>query len=116
MDLLDYLSKNGLTGAELKKATPTWLVDHFSSTIKAVEEYRPTPIDPLKVPKMYIIWASGGVVEYLDFVKSELDLSIKVTKFTLQRKDNLGPQGWEKLMSNEKIEIANTPGTHFTLF
>lgn len=32
-----------------------------------------------------------------------------------QRKDDLGPQGWEKLLSNEKIEIADTPGTHFVL-
>ena len=115
MDLLDYLSKNGLMGADPKKATPAWLVDHFSSTIKAVEKYKPTPIDPSKVPKTYIIWASGGVVEDLDSVKSQLDLSIKVTKFMLQRKDDLGPQGWEKLLSNERIETANTPGTHFTL-
>ena len=80
-----------------------------------VEKYKSTPIDPSKVPKTYIIWASGGVVKDLESVKPQLDISIKVTKFMFQRKDDLGPQGWEKLLSNEKIEIADTPGTHFVL-
>ena len=114
-DLLNYLSKNGLMGEDPKKATPAWLVEHFSSTIKAVEKYKPTPIDPAKVPKTFIIWASEGVFEDLNAVETELDLSIKVTKFMLQRKDVGGPQGWEKLLSSEAIETATTDGTHFTL-
>ncbi|KAK4694497.1 hypothetical protein P7C71_g3101, partial [Lecanoromycetidae sp. Uapishka_2] len=115
LDLLDYLSKNGLMGADPKKATPAWLVEHFSSTIKAVEKYKPTPIEPTKVPNTFIIWASEGVVEDLDAAETELDLSIKVTKFMLQRKDAGGPQGWEQLLSSEAIKTATTDGTHFTL-
>lgn len=114
-DLLSYLSKNGLMGADPKKATPAWLVKHFSSTIKAVEKYEPTPIEPAKVPKTFIIWASEGVFEDLNAAETELDLTIKVTKFMLQRKDIGGPQGWEKLLSSEAIETATTDGTHFTL-
>ena len=114
-DLLNYLSKNGLMGADPKKATPAWLVEHFSATINAVEKYKPTPIEPAKVPKTFIIWASEGVFEDLNAAETELDLSIKVTKFMLQRKDVGGPQGWEKLLSSEAIETATTDGTHFTL-
>lgn len=115
MDLLDYLAKNGLMGADQKKATPSWLVDHFNSTIKAVDKYKPTPIDPGKAPKTYIIWASEGVMEDLDAVKDELDISIKVTTFVLQKKDAKGPQGWERLLVGGEIEIAKAKGTHFTL-
>ena len=115
MDLLDYLSKNGLMGADPRKATPAWLVEHFTSTIKAVERYKPKPIEASKAPKTYIIWASEGVLEDLDGLEDELDLNFNVTRFMLQRKDEGGPQGWEKLLGRERIEVAWTEGTHFTL-
>ena len=114
-DVLDYLAKNGLMGGSPTKSTPSWLVDHFTSTIKAVENYKPTPLDPLKIPKTFIIWASEGVVEDLDGAKMDLDLSIKVSRFLLQRKTDFGPQGWEKLLSKEAIHTATMPGTHFTI-
>lgn len=115
MDLLDYLSKNGLMGADPKKATPAWLVEHFSSTIKAVEKYKPTAIKASKAPKTYVIWASEGVVEDLEGLENELDLGVKVTRFMLQRKDAEGAQGWERLVGKERLEVAWTKGTHFTL-
>ena len=95
-DLLDYLSKDGLMGADPKTATPAWLVDHFS---------KPTPIDPSEVLKTYIIWASGGVVKDLGPVKSHLDLSRNVTEFKLQQKDDLVPQGWEICCRTRRLKL-----------
>ena len=114
-DVLDYLAKNGLMGGTPTKGTPEWLVEHFSSTIKAVKNYKPTPLDSSKVPQTFIIWASEGVVEDLDNANANLDLSVKVTRFLLQRKTDFGPQGWEKLLPRQNIQTATMPGTHFTI-
>ncbi|KAL9130124.1 MAG: hypothetical protein Q9217_001598 [Psora testacea] len=114
LNVLDYLADKGLMGTGLK-ATPQWLVDHFASTIHAVENYIPTPMDSSKAPKTYIIWASEGVVEDLDSEKTNLDLNIKVSRFLLQHKKDYGPQGWERLLPADRMECATMPGTHFTI-
>ena len=110
---LDFISTNNLMGA---KVTPQWLVEHFTSTIKAVEKYdNPVPIEPAKAPKVFVIWARDGVYEDLEKEKIDLDTSAKVTRFMLQRKRDLGPLGWEDLLPADKIKTAAMPGTHFTL-
>ena len=114
LNVLDYLAEKGLMGTGLK-GTPQWLVDHFASTIHAVENYMPSPMDPAKAPRTYIIWASEGVVEDLDSEETSLDLNIKVSRFLLQQKKEFGPQGWEQLLPVEKMECATMPGTHFTI-
>ena len=114
LNVLDYLAEKGLMGAGVSQ-TPKWLVEHFAGTIHAVENYMPTPMDPSKAPRTYIVWASEGVVEDLDSEKTDLDLSIKVSRFLLQRKTDHGPQGWERLLPGERMECATMPGTHFTI-
>ena len=110
---LDFISTNNLMGS---KVTPQWLVEHFTSTIKAVEKYdQPVPIEPAKAPKVFVIWARDGVYEDLEKEKIDLDTSAKVTRFMLQRKRDLGPLGWEDLLPADKIRTAAMPGTHFTL-
>ena len=93
-------------GADPKKVTPAWLVEHLSSTIKAVEKYKTTAIKASKAPKTYVIWASEGVVEDLEGLENKLDLGVKVTRFMLQRKDAEGEQGWERLVGKERLEVA----------
>ena len=115
LNVIDYLSEKGVVGKGLA-GTPKWFVDHFTSTIRAVEKYMPTPMmDASKAPETYIIWASEGVVDDLDSEITDLDLDVKVTRFLLERSKEYRPLGWERLLPANRIRCASAPGTHFTM-
>jgi thioesterase domain-containing protein len=118
MEVVQYLSSNNLMGNWGSKKTPEWLVKHFDLSIRAIEEYTPTPMFSTNhnLPEICILWAEDGVLPVgNDAAKTGLDLDVKVTRFLVQSRDGFGPHGWDRLFPGAKISIATMPGNHFTI-
>lgn len=117
MDVVHFLSSRNLMGNWGTRSPPAWLVQHFSSTLAAVGAYRPEPMTGAGAEKMktYLIWSRDGVLEDAALAASGLDTTVKVSRFLLQGKDDLGPNGWEQLLPSKHMSIASQSGTHFTM-
>lgn len=115
MEVVEYLSKNGLMGSFGTKEASAWVVNHFESTIRAVRQYIPFPIDAENVPEVYIIWAREGLLPSGQLEKTGLDLTVKVSRFLLDGKPNFGTHGWQRLFPGAILRLATISGNHFTL-
>ena len=114
-EVVRVLSARNLMGDWGEKGPPQWLLNHFSSTLRAVGEYWPAPMDPTYIPETFVIWSAEGVFQDLDSAETGLDLDVKVTRFLLEGKPNFGPHGWDELLPGAKLSIATMPGNHFTI-
>lgn len=113
MHLFQFLADKNLMG-NFPKGAPAWLMDHFASTMAAVEEYRPAPV--LGVERVYIIEARDGVLNSeQEAAGSGLDLSVGVTRMLLLRRVTDSVSGWEKQFPRAQLRYSNTSGNHFTL-
>lgn len=115
MEVVKYLSENGLMGSFGTKGAPAWVVEHFQSTIRAVGEYVPLPMNAENVPDVYIIWAREGVLASSELELTGLDLGVKVSRFLLEGKPDYGTHGWERLFPRGRLRLATISGNHFTL-
>lgn len=115
MEVVEYLSSNGLMGSFGIKGAPAWVVEHFQSTIRGVREYVPVPMDAEDMPNVYIIWARDGVLPSSELEQTGLDLNVKVSRFLLEGKPDYGPHGWERLFPGGQLQLATISGNHFTL-
>jgi thioesterase domain-containing protein len=117
IDVVLFLSSNRLMGNWGGAKTPSWLVDHFEATLKAVDGYQPTGVvsPPEMAPEVFVIWASDPLLGADVVAKAGLDLSVKVTRFLLERRTDFGPNGWDKLFPGPNIMIATMPGNHFNI-
>lgn len=116
-DVLEYVSKSGVIAGEgANTGAPEWLVRHFQSTIRAVKQYSPQSFNKDNSPSTYVIWASRGVFE--DWPQAELaglDLSDAVASWLLKPKTDPGANGWDKLLSAEKMKCCSVDGNHFSM-
>ena len=115
MEVVGYLSTNNLMGNWGGRKPPEWLVNHFNISIRAIERYMPTPMQGNTLPDICVIWAKDGVLEEGKGRTTGLDMEVKITKMLIERKNVKGAMGWDKLFPGAKIEVANTPGNHFTI-
>lgn len=119
LDVVRYLSSHRLMGDQDASQTPKWLIDHFEVTLGAVQRYKPTKMSAVpvgSVPDVYIIWATDAVLPRGEAAKTGLDCSAKVTRFLLEERIDLGPNGWETLFpGGSKIFISTMPGNHFNI-
>ena len=113
--LLQWLVDHDLMGNRATMTPQSWLVDHFASTLRALDRYIPTALEGSEFPKVYIIWASDGVLGDHDVAGDDLDDRNRVTRFLLRRRTDFGPHGWERLLRNCDTVIAKTPGNHFNM-
>ncbi|KXS98215.1 hypothetical protein AC578_265 [Pseudocercospora eumusae] len=110
------LTKKGLMGASGAKKAPEWLVQHFTSTVLAVEKYTPVPLPHHKVPlKVNFIWVTDGLVKSLPESGLDVDMSIKVTRFLLEPRPNLQSEGWEILLPGATFTFDHMTGNHFQI-
>lgn len=122
-----HLAANGLMGDEsatkgkkgvVNKPAPKWMVDHFASTLQAVEEYKPVPLKrgDGPMPEVFLIWASEPLISQAQAETAGLDSSVKVTRLLLLRsQDDFGTNGWEKLFPGAKMAIARVRCHHFNI-
>ncbi|KAK2596545.1 hypothetical protein N8I77_013431 [Diaporthe amygdali] len=119
LDVVRYLSSHQLMGDQDTNQTPKWLIDHFEVTLRAVERYKPTRMSAIPVkaaPDVYIIWATDAVLPHGGAAQTGLDCGVQVTRFLLEQRIDLGPNGWETLFAGlSKIFIATMPGNHFNI-
>lgn len=115
MEVVEYLSSNRLMGDFSTKGAPAWVINHFRSTIRAVRQYVPVPLDAEDMPDIYIIWAREGVLPNTEMEHTGLDPTVKVSRFLLEGKPSYGPHGWERLFPGWQLHLATISGNHFTL-
>lgn len=117
--VVEHLGEHNLMGnwGGAKGTTPQWLVDHFTATLKAVDEYTPAAITSVgNVPEVYVIWAKDALLSEEQAEKTGLDMTVKVSRFLLKRRDSFGGNGWEMLFPyGTKMNIATMPGHHFNI-
>lgn len=108
----------GLLGTGKGKA-PSWLLPHFDSAIRALDEYQPAKMGAAKAPKVFAVWASDGVCGKPDDPKPEPQENDPWNmKWLLENRTDFGPNGWDALLGNDesRIECAVVKGgNHFTI-
>ncbi|KAF1976212.1 putative polyketide synthase [Bimuria novae-zelandiae CBS 107.79] len=117
--LHDFFAEIGLIGSDDGAKIPDWLLPHFSSSIKALDEYNPQPIPAsaaARAPKVLAIWAKHGVCRYPDSPRPEVrgDES-KSMKWLLNNRTDFGPNGWDGLLKGSQFTFEKVDGNHFTL-
>ena len=112
--LLHFIDSMGLLGTQ--GSPPAWLIPHFESSIANLASYRPRPMDPEEAPQTLIIWARHGLCrdpKDRNFPRSAKEA--KSIKFLLDDRLDLGPKGWDELLSEENILTVPVKGNHFTM-
>jgi iron transport multicopper oxidase len=115
-DLLNVIMSSNIVKGLTDKSAPNRIVDHFKSTIRALEKYSPTQIDASRAPEVFIIWAEQGLSEDLEgSEKGNVDWSRGVAKWLFHREEHAGPLGWEKLLPGRPISVTYVAGNHFSM-
>lgn len=117
--LHDFFAEIGLIGSDDGAKIPEWLLPHFSSSIKALDEYKPQPVPAgaeARAPKVLAIWAKHGVCRYDDSPRPEVrgDES-KSMKWLLNNRTDFGPNGWDRLLGGSEFKFEKVEGNHFSL-
>ena len=110
-----FFDEIGLLGTGKGKA-PSWLLPHFDSAIRALDQYRPEAMDPSKVPTTLAIWATDGVCGKPDDPKPPPQKDDPWNmKWLLENRTDFGSNGWHELLGEGKMQFAKIGGNHFTL-
>ena len=114
--LHDFFDEVGLLGTGTGTA-PSWLLPHFRSAIRALDEYRPVPMDPGKGPeKVLAIWARDGVCGDPDGPKLAYEEGDPENmRWLLENRTDFGSNGWEALLGKGKMDFATMKCNHFTM-
>lgn len=112
---------------------PTWLLEHFDSSVANLQRYTPKAISTtttttpsqLSPPKTFAIWAREGVCEGGDprpgrlgdddDDDEEAGNSSKSQKWLLDPRVDFGPNGWDELLGRGNVSGVGVPGNHFTM-
>jgi len=113
-DILDTISTTGVVG-DGKGPMPSWLVDHFRSSLPAVAGYTPTPMPSHSQPKTYLIFAENGIDEVKNALVSKGKFNSGIAKFFAGKRGLLRPHGWAKLIALKNIRMAKAAGHHFSV-
>ena len=111
-----FFDEVGLLGTGTGTA-PSWLLPHFRSAIRALDEYRPVPMDPATGPeKVLAIWASDGVCGDPDGPKLAYEEGDPENmRWLLENRTDFGSNGWEALLGKGKMQFATMKCNHFTM-
>lgn len=112
-----FFDSIGLLGTGKPGGTPGWLLPHFESSIKALKEYAPTPMDPEKAPTTLAIWCTDGVCGDPSDPRpppaEEEDPA--PMKWLLDNRTQFDDNGWSQLIPKHKFEYAVMGGNHFSM-
>jgi thioesterase domain-containing protein/acyl carrier protein len=115
ISVVEYLSRNDLMGNWGDKAPPSWMINHFELSIRAIERYTPTKMHASRMPDVFLLWAEEGMLNGSGPRTGALDMSAKVTRMLIERPESSGALGWDTLFPQAKILYAKVPGNHFTI-
>ena len=115
-EVVAELTRKGLMGASGQKKAPDWLVQHFTSTVISVRSYMPTAMAQGTVPPIVnFIWVKEGLVKNVAESGLDVDLTVRVTRFLLEPRDDLKTVGWEKLLPGADYQFDYMTGNHFQI-
>ena len=110
-----FFDEIGLLGTGAGTA-PSWLLPHFEFSIRALDAYRPVPMDLTKAPRTFAVWARQGVCgKPGDPQLPPQEDDPKSMRWLLDNRTDFGPNGWEALLGGEKMEFATVDCNHFTM-
>ncbi|KAK3986044.1 conidial yellow pigment biosynthesis polyketide synthase [Cladorrhinum sp. PSN332] len=99
---------------------------HVAASIAAVHEYVAEPIATDKCPKVWIIWCEDDSVPDVQFwnnLHADCSVSVGSTESVPGNRllcpegkmDGFGPNGWDKLLDEGKMQIRRVAGNHFVV-
>lgn len=115
--ILGQAQSNGSVLPDLKRQL---VLDHFDATVKNLGAYHPArSLIPVgSSPRTSIIWAQDGVCNGINDprLKSNPSLATDATaSWILNKRTDVGPRGWESLLSINNISSFSVPGNHFSM-
>jgi thioesterase domain-containing protein/acyl carrier protein len=114
-----FFAEIGLIGSGEGTKVPDWLLEHFEASIKALTAYNPQPIPnkyKVRMPRILAVWARYGVCRYPDSPRPEVKGDEpKSMNWLLNNRTDFGPNGWDALLKDAKIETMTLESNHFTL-
>ena len=103
-------------GSPTAAGTPTWLLEHFDSSVANMHGYEPQAMTPSQAPKTLAIWARDGVCKHPSDPRPHLGNEESLsTKWMLDQRVDFGPNGWDRLLGKDNVSGLNVPGNHFTM-
>lgn len=114
-EVVQYLASANLMGNWDSGKAPQWLLNHFDSSIKAIEKYHPTAMSGPPSTRVFIVWAADPVFKKGEAEDTGIDLRPEVCKLMLVDRGVFDAKGWEVLFPGMSLASASTPGNHFTI-
>ena len=113
-----FFDSIGLLGTGGK--APDWLLPHFEYSIRNLDAYDPSVMDPARgpIPKTYSIMAQDGVCKHPTDPRPEPQPDDPPNmNWLLFNRTDFGPGGWEQLLGEENIiMLESIPDVnHFTM-
>ena len=93
---------------------------HFVAAVKALDSWRPIPMEGDRRPKrVVIIWGNEGALEHdsASVVDGDGTASApgdEVKRWLFEKRDDYGPAGWD-VMTAGKVDCFLVGGNHFTM-
>ncbi|KAI9688899.1 MAG: Type I Iterative PKS [Bathelium mastoideum] len=112
-----FFDSIGLLGTGKPGGTPGWLLPHFEYSIKALDQYEPTPMAKGQRVPTYAVWAREGVCGKPGDPRpppAEGE-DPKPMKWLLNNRTDFGDNGWGQLLGTENMTFATMDGNHFTM-
>lgn len=124
--LIEFLNSIGILGqtqsdgSVLPGLKRQLVLDHFDATVKNLGAYDPArSLIPIgSSPRTSIIWAQDGVCNGINDprLKANPSLATDATaSWILNKRTDVGPRGWESLLSINNISSFSVPGNHFSM-
>ena len=115
--LHEFFDEIGLLGTGGTGSSPDWLLPHFDASIKALDEYKPQPMENGKAPKVFAVWAREGVCGKPGDPRPPPGEGEDPApmKWLLNNRTDFGDNGWAKLLGEGKMTFAQIDGNHFTM-
>ncbi|KAI9670205.1 MAG: Type I Iterative PKS [Alyxoria varia] len=114
-----FFDQIGLLGSGGTGSSPDWLLPHFESSIRALDEYEPAPMPADAAPSTLAIWAREGVCgkpgDPRPPPNEEGKEDPKPMRWLLNNRTDFGDNGWAQLLGEGKMEFDTVMGNHFTM-
>jgi iterative type I PKS product template protein len=110
-----WFDKVGLLGTGKPGSTPSWLLPHFSATIKALSDYEPIKFPKGKAPRTITVWCTDGVCKNPGDPRPPPGDEPAPMKWLLNNRTDFGDNGWGQLVDTDNMEYYVMGGNHFTM-
>ncbi|PWN49478.1 ketoacyl-synt-domain-containing protein [Violaceomyces palustris] len=109
--IIDWaLGSNALAGLGIKKFSPT-MTEHFRKAISTLSQYNPPSLGSELGLKVALLTAVQGV----GADPKEVVNTNETVEWLFSSRKGLGAHGWDKLCSQESVDVVEFEANHFTM-